>query len=96
VSARRLLGEILVGTAAFAFILGVFGPSLDPDARYDRYAPTQTGDGALIEAEARHACAANPEDQAGQVIDAHGAVVCTDKHGRRHRNVITIAEKVAR
>lgn len=82
-----------------AFILGVFGPSLDPAARYDSYGPTaplQSGEAELIDAEQRRICGEQLTDNAGWIQDAHGAYVCTDKHGRRHRSVITTAVKVTR
>jgi hypothetical protein len=91
--------EALLCTIAFAFILGAFGPTLDTGARYDTYvaaAALQPGEAELIDAEARHACGEAPAANAGWMQDTHGAHICTDKHGRRHRSQITTAIKVQR
>jgi hypothetical protein len=83
----------VLAAAIIAFVLGVFGPSLD-QARQDETVPVRPGEAELIDAEARHACGEAPTDNAGWLQDAHGAYVCTDKHGRRHRSLIVTAIKV--
>lgn len=94
----RFLPEAMLGAFAVAFILGVFGPSLDGPARsYASYGYTadQVGEHRRLELDAQRTCAdlQGRGENAGYVVKGDGAVVCTDKHGRRGRNPITIAVK---
>ena len=97
---KRALLEALALGAIFAIALGVLGPCLDaqPDRRGEWLQTErllqQEGTLARWEAEARARCAEDHGDNAGLIQLPDGAVVCTDKHGRRARNVITIARKV--
>jgi hypothetical protein len=99
-AARRghALLESFAGAAAIALILGVFGPALDaPTRSYASYGytPEQQVDHRRLDRDAHQRCADDARgENAGYVITADGAVVCTDKHGRRaKRNQITIAVK---
>jgi hypothetical protein len=55
--------------------------------------PVAAGESALLEAQARQRCARDRGDNAGYILLADGVLVCTDKHGRRARNEITVARK---
>lgn len=90
--------EGIAGALAIALILGCLGPSLDEPVRpYSSYGytPEQQADHRRFERDAQRRCADDRErgENAGHVITADGAVVCTDKHGRRGKSQITIAVK---
>lgn len=78
-------------------MLGALGPYLDAGTYADYgYTPDQQGEHRRLELEAQRACAqATGAENGGYIRLADGAVVCTDKHGRKpRRNQITIATKV--
>lgn len=86
--------QAIAGTLGLAFILGVFGPTLDSRAYNDYGAAAASdteGEAARLDAEARRYCGAAPKDNSGWIQLQDGVIVCTDKRGRRQaRSVITI------
>lgn len=93
------LAQVFAATAAIALVLGALGPALD-DTRYADYGyrPAQLEAGVVdqLEAEARLKCASERGENSALIIDARGAIVCTDKHGRRQRSQITTLVRVDR
>lgn len=95
---KRALIEGCIGAAVIALVLGWLGPALDaPTRSYASYGytPEQQAIHRQLEDDARERCARDRDrgENAGYVITADGAIVCTDKRGRRARHQITIAVK---
>lgn len=90
--------EALAGTLAIALVLGWLGPTLDDRgiADYGYTAPSiEAGEVARLEADARRRCAQAHGDNGGVILLQDGAIVCTDKHGRRLRNQTTQVVRAA-
>lgn len=91
----RALVQTVWTAALFAGALACVGPWLDANPS-TRPAPAQESAADRFEHQAARACRDAAGDNAGWIpAGKDGAIVCTDKHGRRHRSsVITIMERV--
>lgn len=79
--------QAIGGALLIAFVLGALGPSLTPPSRtYTSYG--YTGEIARMEADAQRRCG-QAQDNSGWIQLQDGVIVCTDKRGRRLRQVTT-------
>ena len=93
---RALLAAAAITTLAFAFILGAFGPKLPDGSSYASFGYTgdQADQVARFEEEAAAFCQTQQGINAGWLRVSDGAIVCTDKRGRRGKNQITTLVRV--